>query len=192
MKLQHTLSTTPPGAKLSEAECKTIVDLYRETNDKIPDLWAEGDSLLSAMMNGKFTKPLTFGQHKCVYYDKEGIILPNGLRIRYPNLRRVTKDGKQQIVYDSRKGEVSIWGGTVVENVVQALARIVVGLQMIEIDKHYRIALTVHDAAVVVVPDNEVDAAMTLITGIMSVPPAWAVGLPIACEAKVGATYGDC
>ena len=191
-KLQHTLSTTPPGAKLSEAECKTIVDLYRDTNDKIPDLWAEGDQLLNAMLNGKFTNPLTFGQHGCVHYDAEGIILPNGLRIRYPNLRRIDKDGKKQIVYDSRKGEVSIWGGTVVENVVQALARIVVGLQMIEIDKHYRVALTVHDAAVVVVPDDEVEAAMTLITGIMSIPPAWAAGLPIACEAKVGATYGDC
>jgi DNA polymerase I-like protein with 3'-5' exonuclease and polymerase domains len=63
---------------------------------------------------------------------------------------------------------------------------------MIEINKRYRVALTVHDAAVVVVPDDEVQEAVSYITGLMSVPPAWAAGLPVSCEAKVGDTYGDC
>jgi len=101
-------------------------------------------------------------------------------------------DGKSRVVYDSRKGPVSIWGGGVVENVVQALARIIVGTQMVDINATYRVALTVHDAAVVVVPDDEVDEAIALITGLMSTPPVWAKGLPVACEAKAGATYGDC
>jgi DNA polymerase len=95
-------------------------------------------------------------------------------------------------MYDSRKGKVSIWGGAVVENVVQALARIVVGTQMVEINEKYRVALTVHDAAVNVVPTDETDEAVAFITGIMSKAPAWAVGLPVACEAGVGETYGDC
>ncbi len=72
------------------------------------------------------------------------------------------------------------------------LARIVVGAQMVEINDTYRVALTVHDAAVVVIPDDEVDEAINLITGLMSKPPVWADGLPVACEAKAGATYGDC
>jgi len=127
-----------------------------------------------------------------LFYDNEGIILPNGLRIRYPNLRRMDKDGKSQIVYDSRRGEVSTWGGSIVENVVQALARIVVGKQMIAISERYRVALTVHDAAVVVVHEDAVPDAMSYITEVMSIPPDWATGLPVACEAKVGATYGDC
>jgi DNA polymerase len=80
----------------------------------------------------------------------------------------------------------------VVENVVQALARIIVGTQMIKINEHYRVALTVHDAAVVVVPEDEADTAVRVITDIMSEPPEWAAGLPVACEAHVGATYGDC
>lgn len=193
LKLQHTLATAQPvSVKLEEDECKRIVGVYRDKNDRIIALWREADDMLSTMMNGNVKQPLPFGQHGCVKFDNGGVILPNGLRIRYPNLRRVEKDGKQQVVYDSRKGEVSIWGGSVVENVVQALARIIIGVQMIEINKRYRVALTVHDAAVVVVPDDEVQEAVSYITGLMSVPPAWAAGLPVSCEAKVGDTYGDC
>jgi DNA polymerase len=195
LKLQHTLSTTPPGAKLTEEECKEFVNKYRQLNDKIIDLWSEGDRMLDDMMNGTFKDgPKQFGQHACVFYDAEGLILPNNMRIRYKNLRKEwdDKSNKMKTLYDSRKGPISIWGGAVVENVVQALARIVVGTQMVEINDKYRVVLTVHDAAVNVVPADEVDEAMEFITGIMSKAPVWAAGLPVACEAHFGKTYGDC
>lgn len=192
LKLQHTLATSQPSIKLTETESKELVTLYRDVNNKIVELWREADRMLEIMMDEKIAVKIQFGEYGCVHYDNDGIILPNGFRIRYPNLRRVTKDEKTQIVYDSRKGEVSIWGGAVVENVVQALARIIVGTQMCEINHKYRVALTVHDAAVVVAPEEEVDDAVEFVTNVMSTPPDWAKGLPVACEAKVGATYGDC
>jgi hypothetical protein len=148
--------------------------------------------MLNSMMNAKLTKSRSFGQHSCVFFDKEGIILPNTLRIKYPKLRRGDIDSKTKTVYDSRRGTIPIWGGSVVENVVQALARIIVGTQMVEINDKYPIALTVHDAAVVIVPEDEEDEAVAYITGVMSKAPSWAEGLPVACEAKVGASYGDC
>lgn len=192
-KLRHTLATSQPvNVDLTEEECKRIVDVYRTKNDKIVELWGDSDSMLRAMMNGKFKKQLPLGEHECLWYDEEGIHLPNSLLIRYPNLRIEPMDGKSRTVYDSRRGVVSLWGGAVVENVVQALARIIVGEQMVKINDRYPVALTVHDAAVVIVPEDEQDDAVEFITGIMSQAPAWAEGLPVACEAKVGATYGDC
>jgi len=194
-KLQSTLATSQPiSVKIDLEESKRIVDVYRDLNDKIIELWAEGDQMLSDMIAQNIEEPRSFGKHGVVFYDNDGIILPNGLRIRYKNLRREwdEKDEKMKIVYDSRKGETSIWGGTVVENVIQALARIVVGHQMVNINDRYRVALTVHDAAVVVAPEDERDEAVSYITGIMSVPPEWARGCPVSCEAKVGANYGDC
>ena len=192
-KLQHTLATSQPvSVKIDSDEAERIVRVYRDTNDMIPDLWSEADRMLNQMMNTKFTKTLSFGEHSCVSFDKDGIILPNTLRIRYANLRRQEMDGKTKTVYDSRKGTISIWGGAVVENVVQALARIIVGTQMVEINETYPIALTVHDAAVVIVPEDEVDEAIRYITGVMSKAPSWATGLPVSCEAKVGASYGEC
>jgi len=52
--------------------------------------------------------------------------------------------------------------------------------------------LTVHDAVVNVVPETEVEEALSFITSTMSTPPSWATGLPVACEANYGASYGDC
>jgi hypothetical protein len=114
------------------------------------------------------------------------------LKIQYPELQNIVEDNKYKYVYKSRKGQVSIWGGTVVENVVQALARIIVGQQMLEIQKRYKVVLTVHDAAVCVVPVEEVQEAIGYITQVMSTAPEWAKGLPVACEAKYGNSYGEC
>lgn len=79
-----------------------------------------------------------------------------------------------------------------VENVVQALARIIVGEQMLKLRERYRPVLTVHDAAVLVVPVKEVDEAIDFVTKVMSTPPDWCLNLPVACEAKCGESYGDC
>jgi DNA polymerase I-like protein with 3'-5' exonuclease and polymerase domains len=186
-KLQQTLALG--GAELDDAECKRIVDLYRNTNNKITKLWAESDRVLDRLMtSNESTKPIYLGQNEALIVDKEGIKLPNGLYIRYNNLRK--SDGKA--IYDSRRGVVSIWGGSVVENVVQALARIIVGEQMLWIARHYRPCLTVHDALVYVVPDDELEDAREYIELCMSTPPAWAEGLPVACEVKYGKSYGEC
>ena len=185
-KLQHTLKTQPPGAEIDEEESKRIVNLYRKTNDKIVKFWGECDLALDRMMdfNGEFTLG-----NGAVVIDEKGMRLPNGLHLHYTNLR-LNEEGKH--VYDSRKGLVNIWGGAMVENVVQALARIIVGQQMLEIRKKYRPVLTVHDAAVVVVPKNDLNEALDFVTKVMSTPPDWAKGLPVACEAKYGESYGEC
>jgi len=132
--------------------------------------------------------PFYLGVQECVVISSKGIRLPNGLYIRYPNFR----SENDKLVYDSRKGTVSIWGGAMIENVVQALARIVVGEQMLNMRERYRPVLTVHDAAVIVAPKPDKDQALAFITQVMSTTPNWATGLPIACEAKCGESYGEC
>ena len=192
LKLQHTLKTSPPGADLTKEKCDEIVKLYRDTNDMIVKLWREGDKALKIMADWQpEQKPFYYGKNKCVKVYSDGIQLPNGLYIRYPELQLNTDETTSGYQYKSRKGPVSLWGGSVVENVVQALARIVVGEQMIKLTERYRPVLTVHDAAVCVVPDDEVDEACAWIVKVMSSPPDWAKGLPVACEAQYGRNYGD-
>ncbi len=188
--MQHTLKTQPPGADLSEEECKRIVDLYRQENDKIPALWRECDRALEHLASWPSgTKEYPLGQHECVWVTPQGLRLPNGLYIKYPKLQR----GEKGFIYTSRKGVQSLWGGAVVENVVQALARIIVGEQMLELSEQgLRPVLTVHDAAVVVVKKGDITPVLDKVTKIMSAPPKWAAGLPVACEAKYGISYGDC
>jgi DNA polymerase len=192
LKLQHTLKTSPPGADLTKDKCDEIVKLYRDTNDMIVKLWREGDKALKAMADWQPTsKSFYYGKNKCVVVTKDGFKLPNGLYIRYPDLKLNTDETKSGYEYKSRKGPVSLWGGSIVENVVQALARIIVGEQMLKLTERYRPVLTVHDAAVCVVPEDEVDEACAWIVEVMSTPPDWAKGLPVACEAHYGQNYGE-
>lgn len=186
-KLQHTLKTTPPRAEPSLEECKQWVNTWRSANSYITSLWRECDQALNYMMSGA-TKLIPLGLHGVVKVSANGVRLPNGMYIRYKNLRR---DG-ERVIYDSRKGPVNIWGGAMVENIVQGLARIVVGQQMLWIQQMYPVSLTVHDAAVCVVPESDLTNALEFITLCMSTAPDWAAGLPVACEAKSGLSYGTC
>ena len=190
IKLQHTLKTTPPGVVVDEFEAKRIVDLYRLSNDKITDLWKDCEDALSSIFAGA-KKPYYLDVHRCLTVNSEGILLPNGCYIRYPKLTVEVENGKPQFIYKSRRGDIHLWGGAVVENVVQALARCIVGEQMIAINERYPVALTVHDAAVCVVPEEEVDEACRFIVECMSKTPDWAKGLPVACEAHYGYNYGE-
>jgi DNA polymerase len=191
-KLQQTLKIAT-GLNLDESECQRLVKVYREVNDKVIQLWKTCDEALrdmSAWPSGK--EPYYLDARNALLVTPKGIRLPNGLYIYYPGLTWDISESKSKYIYKSRRGMISIWGGSVVENVIQALARIIVGEQMLEINKKYRPVLTVHDAVVCVVPETEVDEALSFITTTMSSPPLWATGLPVACEAHHGASYGDC
>jgi DNA polymerase I-like protein with 3'-5' exonuclease and polymerase domains len=191
-KLQQTLKIAT-GLNLDESECQRLVKVYREVNDKVIQLWKTCDEALrdmSAWPDGK--EPYYLDTKKALLVTPKGIQLPNGLYIYYPGLTWDISESKSKYIYKSRRGMISIWGGSVVENVIQALARIIVGEQMLEINKKYRPVLTVHDAVVCVVLETEVDEALSFITTTMSSPPLWATGLPVACEAHHGASYGDC
>jgi DNA polymerase len=198
-KLQHTLKTQPPGAVVELDEAKRMVNIYREENDKIPDLWNECDRVLQDLMDGPVygerdwvKKPYHIGAQKCVLATPDGIRLPSGFYIRYPELRLDTSEDKSRMVYKSRKGPVNIWGGGVVENIVQGLARCVVAEQMLLIGKRYRPALTVHDSVVCIAPEDEAEEAMQFIVQCMNTRPEWADGLPITCEATFAKSYGEC
>lgn len=183
------------GVEVTLEEAKRIIDTYRATYPKITALWKEAGRALKAMIDGQ-TAPL--GREGVLQVmGKDGILLPNGLYLRYPNLRSSTNDeGETELVYDTKKGKTTIpnriYGGKAVENICQALARIVIGEQMLLIAKKYRIVMTVHDAIACVVPEDEADRAMEFITMAMRIRPAWAPELPLNCEAGFGQSYGSC
>jgi DNA polymerase I-like protein with 3'-5' exonuclease and polymerase domains len=172
-------------------EAKRIVDVYRHANHRIVALWKGAQECIRYLAQGD---PLPFGRPGVLGVDptRRGIVLPNGLPILYENLRAQPGDLGYEYVYDTRQGPTRIYGGKIVENVVQALARIVVGQQMLKISKRYRAVLTVHDSVVCCVSESEVDSARAYIEQCMRWTPDWAAGLPVNCESGVGASYGAC
>jgi DNA polymerase len=192
-KFQAQLKTF--GVDMPQAECERIISVYRKTYPKIPELWKEAGRALLAIIQNQ-SSPLGRGLALAVE-GNVGIRLPNGFYIKYPNLRRWVNDqGKEELVYDTRRGKSiipnRIYGGKVVENVCQALARIVIGEQMLNIAKKYRVVMTVHDAVCCVVPEHEVDTAREYVEMCMRMRPKWALELPLNCESGVGDSYGNC
>jgi DNA polymerase len=190
-KFQTYLKTGFPPMDVELDEAKRIIDIYRHTNHRIVDLWRDAQNCIKYMAQGD---RLRFGRPGVIDADptRRGIILPNGLPILYPNLRAQETEKGYEYVYDTRQGPTRIYGGKAVENVVQALARIVVGEQMLKIAKRYHVVLTVHDSVIACVPEDEVDEAQAYIEACMRWVPRWAAGLPVNCESGVGKSYGDC
>lgn len=183
------------GVEISLDEAKRIIDTYRLTYPKIVELWKDAGVALKAILQKQQTS-LGRGDFLSVQ-GADGIILPNGLRLKYPNLRLYeNEEGKTEIVYDTKKGKATIpnriYGGKVIENVCQALARIIIGEQMLMIAKKYRVVMTVHDAIAIIVPAAEAEVAKEYVELCMRLRPQWALELPLNCEAGYGTSYGDC
>ena len=119
-------------------------------------------------------------------------MLPNGLMIRYDGLHAEQGEMGYEYVYKTRNGPNRIYGGKVIENVCQAVARCIIGEQLAKIAKKHRIVLTVHDSIVACVPEEQAEKAQAYIEQCMRWTPDWATGLPVNCESGVGKSYGAC
>jgi DNA polymerase I-like protein with 3'-5' exonuclease and polymerase domains len=175
------------GVEIDDAEASRIISVYRETYGWIPNLWKEANRSLEALCHSKTAK--VGCQPQALSLTEHGFLLPSGLYLNYPDLK---KDSDDQWSYASRRGRIKIYGGKIVENLCQALARCVIGEQMLRMSKRYKVALTVHDAVMVVVKEEERDEAIKYVAECMSWRPKWAETLPLACEIGAGNNYSDC
>jgi DNA polymerase len=175
------------GVEIDDAESSRIIQVYRDTYPYIPKLWKEANSSLDALRTKKTAQ--VGCQTQALALTENGFLLPSGLYLNYPDLQ---KDEDEQYSYASRRGRIKIYGGKVIENLCQALARCIIGEQMLRIAKRYRVALTVHDAVMAVVPEGQEKEALLYINECMRWRPSWATTLPLACELGMGKSYGDC
>jgi DNA polymerase len=189
-KFQAQLKTF--GVDVPLDECKRIVSVYRQTYEKIPQLWQAANNSLEAMI---LKRAASVGKEGVLQFDAEGcgFVLPNGLPLRYAELRKVMDvQGRPQYEYKTRMGYTKVYGGKVVENLCQALARCVIAEQMLKIGKRYKTVLTVHDAVACIAPKEEARVAQAYVEDCMRWTPAWATGLPLNCESGVAESYGEC
>ena len=180
------------GVEVELDEAKRIIDIYRRTNNSIVALWRQAQVMLTKLSQGD-TAPLGRAGVLEVVPEDSAIKLPSGLLMRYDDLQFEQDDKKGiQFHYKTRRGRTKIYGGKVIENVCQAIARCIIAEQMLRIAKKYKVVLTVHDAIAVCVRDVEADEAQAYVEKCMRWVPAWAEGLPVDCESGAGKSYGDC
>lgn len=173
------------------------VDAYRRRYAEIPRGWRILDQIIqTAWLSGSQTQK--FGPVTISYGN---VLLPSGLSLRYadPGMR-MGDDGRTEYVYRYGKKWHKLYGAKFLENIVQALARIVVmnaalrirdrGLHTVN-PRDYRFCLQAHDELVFIVRKTEVDNAKKIILEEMTRRPSWAPNAPIDAELGQGASYGE-
>jgi DNA-binding GntR family transcriptional regulator len=184
-KLQMTLAKGAlggPPVYFSLDECKHIINTYRRRNYKIANGWKVCERIIEDMAAGRN------GEHKCISWgmDDNGngfVLLPNGMCLKYPDLRKAQGDkGWDEWTYQSGDMRKKIYGGLLCENLVQALARIIVATQMLWIDTKYRVVMTTHDEVVTHPKKAQASKCYDWMYRCMTTPLAWCPDIPLAAE----------
>lgn len=188
-KLQMTLAKGALGGPkivLSLSECQRIVNLYRRKNYRIAQGWEICADWIEHMASPGMP-PL---HYKCLEIGFEYIRLPNGMCLKYPDLRKARGDrGWDEWSYQSGDMRKKIYGGLLCENLVQALARIVVAEQMLMIDRKYPIVMTTHDEAVAHPKEVHAEKCYSYMLKCMTTPLWWCPDLPLAAEGGFDTRY---
>lgn len=186
--------------ELDPDELPEIVRRWRSANKRIVDLWYSlENAALSVMRTGQpaGVKGMLIAResHHGTKQDFLTIKLPSSRKLFYAKPFLSENDfGKEAVHYhtvnqDTRKWEVtSTYGGKLVENVTQAIARDCLAESLVRLNNGgYQIAMHVHDEAVLDVPKDKAD--LEAVTSIMGQPISWAPGLPLKADGFITGYY---
>lgn len=187
-KLQMTLAKGAlggPPVYFSLERCQGIVRAYRAKNDAIARGWTICSQIIEDMEAGRE------GSWGPLNWEKETLWLPNGMALKYPNLKRSRSEetGWDEWTYQAQDIRKKIYGGLLCENIVQALARIVVGWQMLQIDVQVPLVMMTHDETVGCPRKTQAERAFKFMTQCMMTPPDWCKNIPLNCEGGYADNY---
>lgn len=177
-KFRKTAAAGPLGMDpiyMTEDEAYNTVQAYRTGNSKIPAFWRYLDARINQMT---LTTCSEIDEHGLTFVH-EGIVLPSGRMLQYPGLHQ-NEEG--QWVYGIDKKVKFLWGGTMDENLTQAIARDIVFEQMLIIDKQYRVVSSTHDEVLYLANESEAEEALAFGISVLSQSPSWAPDLPVSAE----------
>jgi hypothetical protein len=168
---------------------KEIIDRYRATSQPIVKFWNFLDKMVATVLAVPDAAPV---QYKCLTFRPNEIQLPNGLVIRYENIQvKMDAFNRPQYSYWNGKTHKALHSGIVAENVTSGTARCVIGDGMLRIQNRYRCAMPVHDEAVYVVEEDNVEEATKYIKEQLIAPVPYLPGIPLDASVGYAKRYGD-
>jgi hypothetical protein len=130
------------------------------------------------------------GSWKCISWSEGQVLMPNGLTLKYPDLKKAMGDkGWEEWSYQSGDVRKRIYGGLLCENIVQCLARLIVGWQMLQISRKHHVVMTTHDEAVTCIKTAVAPRAFDYMITCMRTAPAWCPDIPLNAEGGFASNY---
>ena len=181
---------------LSDTEMMSLVRKWRIANPAIVDMWKEIDEASKEAV--RYQRQVSCTCRKIIF-DCDGkfmtIQLPSGRKLFYYGPRfKDKKIGRstmptrvlcyQGVVQETKQwGEIDTYGGKLTENIVQAIARDLLGNSMLQLENAgYYPVCHIHDECLVEVPEENAQAYYEEMAKIMSTPPEWASDLPLRAD----------
>lgn len=174
------------GSRLDEAELPDIVRRWRKANPAIVNYWYRvQDAAIEAIQGARICLP-----HGIKMFTEKGIFfiqLPSGRKLSY--LRPKLRPGYygQEIYYEGMDQTTKQWklqqtyGGKLVENMTQAIARDLLAEKMLSLDRaNYFIVGHVHDEIISDMPASH--GSIDEVNKIMAEPLSWTAGLPLSAD----------
>ncbi len=174
---------------LTPAQGVEARDAYRNTHPAVVAYWREAERAIGRMANFESWDWAPFRVRCDAARGTRRIVLPNGIEIIYDILEFYScpDTGDRYWRLKTRKGWVKIYGSKLVENMIQALARVVVSQAMLRLKKlGYRCKNTKHDSLWLLIPkDDSLEDHKTVILNEMSRELPWLLGCPLSAEFKM-------
>lgn len=183
--------------EIAEDEKQQLVYDWRNANRAIVRLWGEVERAAIMAVDEGTT---TLVRHNIKFIGGRGMLfieLPSGRRLSYVRPRLVeNRFGKMAIQYEGMEQTKKVWGkldtygGKLVENIVQAIARDCLSESMLRLDAAgYKIVMHVHDEAVIEIPETKASETLKDIERIMGESVSWAKGLPLRADGYITKYY---
>lgn len=172
---------------IPEDELQSVVDQWRGANPNVVKLWRNCEMAVRTVIEEHRTVRMKNGIAFGYINGNLFIRLPSGRKLCYwdTRLKMDPRDGREHIVYmgvnqeTKQWGETETYGGKLVENITQAIARDCLAISMQRVAAlGYKIVMHIHDEMVVDVPNEDTDA-LARINACMGQEIPWAPGLPL-------------
>jgi DNA polymerase len=169
------IAKTMADLDLDPKEAERVVADFRKQNPKIVNTWRKLDRAMKVRAGrGDFTMGL-----------------PSGRVITYSDVSSVGEGLSAVTCRNGKMMRSRWWGSKIFENCVQGTAREILAEKLLQLELEHEIlpALHVHDEIVLLVKENEAEEKKALLEKLMSEPPSFMPGLPLAAEAQISDCY---
>ena len=182
------------GVKISEEMAETLVKFYRKTFRGVVKSWYLAQKLVKSMTLGEYGHSFPTEENPLFTTDVDPVgnapclRRPNTMTIKYPEL---SFDADEGLRYNSGRGWAKLFGGKIVENIVQAIAADGMRERKVELHRHFRAVLTTHDEIGSLVKLGDEEQFISVVNEVMLRPISYLPGMPLDIEYDIAERYGD-